>query len=138
MADPTFAEWLRHRALAAGYDIDGARGAQAALAKATGISSTQIGRTFNGQTMPDVQSQLRLARVLKVEFSEMLIRSGFAEPSDFPTAPAKPRTPSVYEAAEAWGIDPADAPILQVLVESFQKRARARAIPGRIDPPTTE
>jgi transcriptional regulator with XRE-family HTH domain len=132
VVDPTFAEWLRHRALAAGYDLD-ARGVQAKLAKDTGISPTQIGRTLNSQTMPDIQSQLRLARVLKVEFSEMLIRSGFAEASDFPTAPAKPRTPSVYEAAEAWGIDPTDAPILQVLVESFQKRARARAAPD--DPP---
>lgn len=121
MPEPTFAEWLRHRALAAGYDIDGARGAQAALAKATGISSTQIGRTFNGQTMPDVGSQLRLARVLKVEFSEMLIRSGFAARSDFPT-PAQTWTPDVYEAAEAWGIDPADTPVLQAIVEALQKR----------------
>jgi transcriptional regulator with XRE-family HTH domain len=123
----TFAEWLRHRALAAGYDLDGARGAQAALAKATGISSTQIGRTFNGQTMPDVGSQLRLARVLGIEVSEMLIRSGDAEPNDFPDAPTPTRAPDVYEAAEAWGIDPADAPILLALVEALQRRRTSDA-----------
>lgn len=121
MPESTFAEWLRRRALAAGYDIDGARGAQAALAKATGISPTQIGRTFNGQTMPDVSSQLRLARVLEVEFSEILIRSGFAEPSDFPAVPA-PRQVDVFEAAQQWGVSDADAPIISAVVEQLQKR----------------
>lgn len=121
MAEPTFAEWLRHRALAAGYDIDGARGAQAALAKATGISPTQIGRTFSGQTKPDVQSQLRLARALGVQFSEMLIRSSFAEASDFPATPP-PHKVDVYDAAQQWGISDADASLLAAFVEQLQKR----------------
>lgn len=121
MAKPTFAEWLRHRALAAGYDIDGARGAQAALAKATGISTTQIGRTFAGQTKPDIQSQLRLARVLGVQLSEMLIRSEFAEADDFPASPAPPQI-DVFEAAQQWGVSDADAPIVGALVEHLQKR----------------
>jgi transcriptional regulator with XRE-family HTH domain len=123
VVDPTFAEWLRHRALAAGYDIDGERGAQARLAKATGISPTQIGRTLNSQTMPDVQSQLRLARALRVPFSEMLIRSGVAERTDFPDASTAPDRPlDLYEIGEALGILRDDVPILQALVAQLQRR----------------
>lgn len=121
MADTTFAEWLRHRALAAGYDIDGARGAQARLAKATGISPTQIGRTFSGQTKPEIHSQILLSRVLGIPLDEMLIRSGDAEPSDFPSS-SQPRLVSVYEAAEQWGIHTTDISVLQALVAQLQSR----------------
>lgn len=84
MTDETFAEWLSRKAVAAGYDVNAARGGRAKLAEAAGMSGTQVSRTLEGKTTPSVESQRGLARALHVPFSEMLIRSGFATPDDFP------------------------------------------------------
>jgi transcriptional regulator with XRE-family HTH domain len=79
-----FHEWLHDRAIAAGFNVDAARGGRTALAEAAGMSVTQIGRTLEGKTTPSVESQRGLARALRIPFSEMLIQSGFATPDDFP------------------------------------------------------
>lgn len=131
MTGQPFNEWLRQRALAAGYDVDSAKGGRSRLAEDAGMSVTQVGRTLTGETVPSVESQRGLCRAfkakgVKVSLDEMMIRSGVAEPSDFPAAD-DPRTGStdIYEIAAVLGIDRSDVPLLQALVEGLQKR-RAR------------
>lgn len=88
MPSQTYAEWLRQKAKAAGYDVDSAKGGRSQLAAAAGMSVTQVGRTLAGDTVPSVESQRGLCHALKakgvnVSLDEMLVRSGTAEWSDF-------------------------------------------------------
>lgn len=104
MTGQPFHEWLRARALAAGFDVDAAKGGRTALAEAAGMSVTQIGRTLDGKTTPSVESQRGLARALHVSFSEMLIKSGFATPEDFPEMPETVVVLDLYAVAEDLGV----------------------------------
>ncbi|MFJ3083879.1 helix-turn-helix domain-containing protein [Streptomyces halstedii] len=72
-----FAEYIRAAVTSAGYDIDSPRGGgKKALAKATGMSPTSVGRMLAGQTMPDPAVLERLAEVLRLPLPELLVRSG--------------------------------------------------------------
>jgi transcriptional regulator with XRE-family HTH domain len=83
-----FAEWLRERAVAAGYKLDSPRaGGRTKLAEATGISLSQIQRALAGDALPDVRSQRQLARALGVAPREMYLRSGILEPADLEGVP---------------------------------------------------
>jgi transcriptional regulator with XRE-family HTH domain len=86
--DRTFADWLRERATAAGYNLDGPRsGGRTKLAEATGISLSQIQRALSGDVVPDIRSQRQLARALGVSPSEMYLRSGTLEATDLEGVP---------------------------------------------------
>lgn len=72
-----FAEFIRPAVVAAGYDIDSPRGGgKKALAEATGMSPSSVGRMLAGQTLPEPQHLERLAEVLGVSLMELLVRSG--------------------------------------------------------------
>ncbi|MGW4040914.1 helix-turn-helix domain-containing protein [Streptomyces sp. NPDC004778] len=72
-----FARYIRDAVSSAGYDIDSPRGGgKKALAKATGMSQTSVGRMLAGQSMPDPLVLERLADALHVPLPELLVRSG--------------------------------------------------------------
>lgn len=72
-----FAEYIRPAVVAAGYDIDSPRGGgKKALAEATGMSASSVGRMLAGQTLPEPMHLERLAEVLGVSLMDLLMRSG--------------------------------------------------------------
>jgi transcriptional regulator with XRE-family HTH domain len=108
-----FAEYIRPAVVAAGYDIDSPRGGgKKALAAATGMSPSSVGRMLAGQTLPEPVHLERLAEVLDVPLMDLLVQSGIvserlsrrSEAAAFPPpAEASPAlTPEV--AARALGI----------------------------------
>lgn len=109
-----FAEYIRPAVVAAGYDIDSPRGGgKKALAQATGMSPSSVGRMLAGQTLPDPVHLERLATALRVSLIDLLIRSGIvsveasgtvtpAAPTPAAPTPEPPLTPEA--AARALGI----------------------------------
>ncbi|MGQ4514256.1 helix-turn-helix domain-containing protein [Streptomyces sp. DW26H14] len=72
-----FAAYIREAAKAQGFDVDTPRsGGKKALAEAMGMSPTAVGRMLSGQVVPDPENLERLARVLHLELTELLVRSG--------------------------------------------------------------
>ncbi|MEV7770457.1 hypothetical protein [Kitasatospora sp. NPDC086791] len=99
-----FADWLRTKAAAAGYDIE-TRGGLSALAKAAGTDRGQTGRAFRGEVRPSIDSQRAWARVLGIPLHEMLVRSGTLQADDIPDAQvASPADLDLYDVARKFGI----------------------------------
>jgi transcriptional regulator with XRE-family HTH domain len=72
-----FAEYIRPAVVAAGYDIDSPRGGgRKELADRTGASPSSIGRMLSGQTMPGPLLLEKLAEVLDLPLTELLVRAG--------------------------------------------------------------
>lgn len=120
-----FAEFIRPAVVAAGYDIDSPRGGgKKELALATGISQSSIGRMLSGETMPDPLSLEKLAGVLHLPLTELLVRSGVvtdrqrlgpAQP------PLRPASLTVEKAAEELGIRTPDRiRIFKAMVETLR------------------
>lgn len=120
MTDETFADWLRKRAKAQGYEVDAARGARAALAEAAGMSASQVGRTLDGKTIPSIESQRGLAKALDVSLSEMMVRSGYAEWDDFKES-ERPRAADLFSATAHLGLEPEDRQTVVELVTSLAR-----------------
>ena len=105
-----FAEYIRPAVVAAGYDIDSPRGGgKKALAEATGMSPSSVGRMLAGQTLPEPVHLERLAEVLGVSLMELLMQSGIVSERTGRLAPAPPTAPSEAQltpeaAARALGI----------------------------------
>ncbi|MET9506884.1 helix-turn-helix transcriptional regulator [Streptomyces flavidovirens] len=117
-----FADYIRRAALDAGFDVDTPRGGgKKALAEATGMSQTSVGRMLAGQTMPDPKFLERLAEVLHMPLWDLLVESGVvsprkATPMEAAPAPASRITPA--EAARQWGIrSPARIAMLEGIVD---------------------
>lgn len=74
-----FSEYVVKAARAAGFDLDSPRGGgRKALAEATGMSQSSVGRMLAGSTLPDARVLPRLADVLGVPRSELLYLAGVA------------------------------------------------------------
>lgn len=118
-----FAGYIREAVRAAGYDIDGPRaGGKKALAEATGMSPTSIGRMLSGQTLPDPANLERISQALHIPLTELLVRTGLV--SDRARVDRE-RTESVdltpTEAARRLGIrDPDKVRIFAAMVETLR------------------
>ncbi|MFJ6666184.1 helix-turn-helix domain-containing protein [Streptomyces sp. NPDC091383] len=125
-----FAAWVEDLMRERGYDIDSPRGGgKSRIADEAGVHRAAVTRLLQRQSMPDLETTRRLARVLGVPVREMLIRSGrltaeeLADPHDRPASVA-PRAesagrPTLEEVAELLGI-PADRREMFVrVVEQF-------------------
>lgn len=127
-----FARYIRAAVTSAGYDIDSPRGGgKKALAKATGMSQTSVGRMLSGQTMPDPAVLERLAEVLRLPLPELLVRSGLIsgksrtaiEEVFTPRNDPQPLTP--IEAAQRLGIqDPENVTFFERTVQMLLERER--------------
>lgn len=127
-----FAEYIRAAVTDAGYDIDSPRGGgKKALARATGMSQTSVGRMLAGQTMPDPNVLERLAEVLKLPLPELLVRSGvISRHSSASVAAAVSRLPesaplTPATAARQLGIrDPENIRFFETTVQMLLERER--------------
>lgn len=110
-----FAAWVEGLMRRRGYDIDSPRGGgKSRVADEAGVHRAAVTRLLHRQSMPDLETTRRLARVLDVSVREMLIRSGrltaeeLTEPrAHLPASPPPPapmRRLTVDEAAELLGV----------------------------------
>ncbi|MGW1216383.1 helix-turn-helix domain-containing protein [Streptomyces sp. NPDC002499] len=125
-----FATWVEGLMRDRGYDIDSPRGGgKSRIADEAGVHRAAVTRLLHRQSMPDLETTRRLARVLGVPVRDLLIRSGrltaeeLADPQErapFPAAGAEPgRRPTPEEVAELLGV-PADRRDMFVrVVEQF-------------------
>ncbi|MCF6525489.1 helix-turn-helix transcriptional regulator [Streptomyces sp. JJ36] len=81
----SFAAWIEGVIRDRGYDIDSPRGGgKSQLADAAGVHRAAVTRLLQRQSMPDLETMRRLARVLRVPIRDMLIRSGQLSPEELP------------------------------------------------------
>ncbi|MEU9264309.1 helix-turn-helix transcriptional regulator [Streptomyces sp. NPDC048251] len=125
-----FAAWVEDLMRERGYDIDSPRGGgKSRIADEAGVHRAAVTRLLQRQSMPDLETTRRLARVLGVPVRDMLIRSGrltaeeLADPHDYLASPAPSadfgRRPTLEEVAELLGV-PADRREMFVrVVEQF-------------------
>lgn len=110
-----FAAWFEDLMRSRGYDIDSPRGGgRSRIADEAGVHRAAVTRLLQRQSMPDLETTRRLARVLGVPVRDMLIRSGrltaeeLAEPlAHMPAHPAgggPGGRPSLEEIAELLGV----------------------------------
>ncbi|MHC0429965.1 helix-turn-helix transcriptional regulator [Streptomyces sp. O3] len=86
-----FAAWIEAVIRDRGYDIDSPRGGgKSQLADAAGVHRAAVTRLLQRQSMPDLETMRRIARVLRVPIRDMLIRSGQLSPEDLPLARLDP------------------------------------------------
>ncbi|MFE3164426.1 helix-turn-helix domain-containing protein [Streptomyces sp. NPDC059224] len=135
----SFAAWVEDLMRERGYDIDSPRGGgKSRIADEAGVHRAAVTRLLQRQSMPDLETTRRLARVLGVPVREMLIRSGrltaeeLADPHDHLTAPAPSaefgRRPTLEEVADLLGV-PADRREMFVrVVEQFLPAEVATAV----------
>lgn len=114
-----FAAWIEELMRRRGYDIDSPRGGgKSRIADDAGVHRAAVTRLLQRQSMPDLETTRRLARVLDVPVRDMLIRSGRLTAEELPLPPAgaaavgrqpgsADRPPSLEELAEVLGV-PAD------------------------------
>lgn len=131
-----FAEFIRPAVVAAGYDIDNPRGGgKKALAEATGMSPSSVGRMLAGQTLPEPALLERLAEVLGLSLLDLLTHSGvISERARHATTPRlaaaeTPKEPKLTpeEAARALGIRSPDR------VQMFAAMAKTLASQEKAD-----
>jgi transcriptional regulator with XRE-family HTH domain len=131
-----FVRYIRNAAMRAGFDIDSPRGGgKKAIAKATGMSASSVGRMLAGQTIPSPPQLEKLADVLGVPLIDLLVLSGVVseqakgnvEASSGPRlAPPSPLT--VEEAALALGIrNPDRVRMFKAMASTLIEQERADA-----------
>ncbi|MGW2043795.1 helix-turn-helix domain-containing protein [Streptomyces sp. NPDC001858] len=144
-----FAAWVEDLMRERGYDIDSPRGGgKSRIADEAGVHRAAVTRLLQRQSMPDLETTRRLARVLGVPVRDMLIRSGrltaeeLADPHDHLAAPATSaefgRRPTLEEVADLLGV-PADRRDMFVrVVEQFLPSEAETAGPGPGHRPVSE
>lgn len=133
-----FAAWVEDLMRDRGYDIDSPRGGgKSRIADEAGVHRAAVTRLLQRQSMPDLETTRRLARVLGVPVRQMLIRSGrltaeeLADPHEqlasSATGAELDHRPTLEEVAELLGV-PADRRDMFVrVVEQFLPEESAGA-----------
>jgi|SRR5882757_4750301 len=132
-----FATWVEELMRGHGYDIDSPRGGgKSRLADEAGVHRAAVSRLLQRQSMPDLETTRRLARVLGVPVRDMLIRSGrlTAEELPLPTTGgsagkaasatggpqvADGRQPTLEELAEVLGVPAGQREVFVKVVGQF-------------------
>lgn len=132
-----FAAWIEELIRRRGFDIDSPRGGgKSRLADEAGVHRAAVTRLLQRQSMPDLETTRRLARVLRVPVRDMLIRSGRLTEDDLPlpSAPAADPAPSAgrrhltpEEAADGLGIAPEQREMFIRIVGQFLPDATVTA-----------
>ncbi len=106
-----FASWVEDLMRRRGYDIDSPRGGgKSRIADEAGVHRAAVTRLLQRQSMPDLETTRRLARVLGVPVRDMLIRSGRLTAEELPL-------PAAGSAGDAADPDGDGAPTLEELAE---------------------
>ncbi|KUN76117.1 helix-turn-helix domain-containing protein [Streptomyces griseoruber] len=152
-----FAAWVEDLMRERGYDIDSPRGGgKSRIADEAGVHRAAVTRLLQRQSMPDLETTRRLARVLGVPVRDMLIRSGrltaeeLADPHGRASAPAPEpdfgRRPTLEEVADLLGVPAERREMFVRVVEQFlpneperaDKAGRILAGAGTAAPPGTD
>lgn len=81
--DKPFGVWLRREMERRGYELEGPRaGGRTRLAKETGLNLSIISRILGENRVPEVKALRRIAAVLAIPLTEMLVHAGVLEPDD--------------------------------------------------------
>lgn len=125
-----FAAYIRGAASITGYDLTSPRsGGKKALADATGMSQSSVGRMLAGQTIPDARFFEPLARALHLPVGRLFELSGIA-PEGSLTSPqdAEPRPLTPHEAAAQLDIrDPRNVALFVALTTVLQEQEGAES-----------
>lgn len=136
-----FAAWVEDLMRERGYDIDSPRGGgKSRIADEAGVHRAAVTRLLQRQSMPDLETTRRLARVLGVPVRQMLIRSGrltaeeLADPHEYLTSPAPSaefgRRPTLEEVAELLGVPTDRRDMFVRVVEQFLPN-EGEGVPGQ-------
>jgi transcriptional regulator with XRE-family HTH domain len=133
-----FASWIEDLMRRSGYDIDSPRGGgKSRIADEAGVHRTAVTRLLQRQSMPDLETTRRLARVLGVPVRDMLIRSGRLTAEELPLTPAPPgpergtdRPPSLEELAEVLRVPADRRDMFLKVVEQFLPGGTESRAPG--------
>ncbi|AXI78050.1 helix-turn-helix domain-containing protein [Peterkaempfera bronchialis] len=116
-----FAAWVEDLMRRRGYDIDNPRGGgKSRIADEAGVHRAAVTRLLQRQSMPDLETTRRLARVLGVPVRDMLIRSGRLTAEELPLPIGLP------EAGPAPEVDVDRPPTLEELAEVLAVPAERR------------
>lgn len=129
-----FAEFIRPAVVAAGYDIDSPRGGgKKELAKATGMSQSSVGRMLSGLTMPDPQFLERLAVVLGLSLTDLLVRAGVVSDrrrmgsTETALPPRLPTSLTIEQTAQGLGIHSPDGiRMFKAMVETLRAQEEGK------------
>lgn len=139
-----FAAWVEDLMRERGYDIDSPRGGgKSRIADEAGVHRAAVTRLLQRQSMPDLETTRRLARVLGVPVRDMLIRSGrltaeeLADPQAYLSTPHPPgadvvRRPTLEEVADLLGV-PADRREMFIRVVEQFLPSDARSAPQGLE-----
>ncbi|MET8475376.1 helix-turn-helix transcriptional regulator [Streptomyces sp. NPDC006422] len=124
-----FADIVGEAARRAGYDIDSPRGGgKAALARATGMPESSVGRMLRGQTLPDPKYFEVIANAVGLSVFDLMVDAEIISPESIRSIPNSRFTPvgsssiTPEEAAEQLGInDPVDREMFLGMVERLKR-----------------
>jgi len=125
-----FAEFVRHHAIKAGYDLSGPRsGGKKALAEAVGMSHSSVGRMLNGHTIPAAEFFESLADALDIHVGHLFELSGIVSAGALTgSQPSTPQPLTVEQVASRLGIrTPLHVALLGAITETLladQREAR--------------
>jgi transcriptional regulator with XRE-family HTH domain len=125
-----FASYIEELMRRRGYDIDSPRGGgKSRIAEEAGVHRAAVTRLLQRQSMPDLETTRRLARVLGVPVRDMLIRSGRLTAEELPL-PREPGGAAFEPSAPAAGTD--RPPTLEELAEVLRVPADQRSMFVRV------
>jgi transcriptional regulator with XRE-family HTH domain len=85
-----FGAWFRAQAERCGYDLSPRGGGRAALAAATGMSASSIGRTIEGKTLPMPSQFEVIANLFDVPVRDVLVEAGIISAESWTESPGDP------------------------------------------------
>jgi transcriptional regulator with XRE-family HTH domain len=140
-----FAGWVEDLMRRRGYDIDSPRGGgRSRVADEAGVHRAAVTRLLQRQSMPDLETTRRLARVLDVPVRDMLIRSGRLTAEELPLPASAASSTATAARAVAAELDADTPPSLEELAEVLGVPADRRDmfvkvvgqfLPGEADAP---
>lgn len=123
-----FGALVAEAAAKAGYDIAPGSGGRVALARATGMSQSAIGRMLDGKTLPRPSQFEAIARAVGLDVRTLLVEAEVISSGAW-TDPATKGVRSAFispeEAADAWGIT--DPTLRKVLEADVSRLTRLQA-----------
>lgn len=123
-----FGRLVTEAATRAGYDLSPGAGGRIALARATGMSASAVGRMVDGKTLPRPSQFAAIARAVGLNLHELLVHAEIIPPGSW-TDPATQgvgsRTITPDEAADAWGIT--NPMVRKILINAIQQAIRLQA-----------
>lgn len=124
-----FGALVSQLAVEAGYDLTPGTGGRLALARATGMSESAVGRMLSGLTLPMPTQFEKIAKVLQTDVRNLLVAAGVISREAWPegvipdvrsASSQSPLSPEAY--ADSWGIT--DPMLRQTMISNIETAIR--------------